>query len=209
MFDFKDKYTAFGKTAPVAPVSKVDVGALVFLKSLQVTSSSSLVDFTYAFDTTYDSYVMYLTDVYFSGGGSDCLGMQMFIGGSLQTGANHCYMLSATTNGGIGGISTTTATYFRLGASSAQQNYTTFNGVLNLPSAGSTTISKGFYGQSHLAGRTSGGYNNSNVLFNGSLPSSEPAITGLRFGFMEYSSAMTAGKFVLYGIRKSTVQATA
>lgn len=209
MFDFKDKYTGWGQTAPVPPPASVETGSVVLLKSMEVTSSTSVADFMYSFDGKYDDYVLRVRDLYFTAGNSEYIGMQFFIGGSLITTSNHVYTSSSMNTGTVNGFGSTSATSFFIGHSSFMDNTRAFCADINLVNAGSTTLSKGFFGYGTATNRTTGTAQSNNVLFNGTLPSSTSQLTGLRFFFAQSSSSIIGGRFLLYGVRKSTVKAVA
>lgn len=186
--------------------STVDVGAMVFLKAMEVTTSTSALDFDYAFDSTYDDYVLRVTGMTFTAGNSENIGMQFFINGSRVSSPTYSYTSSSLTSSGVTGVSTTANAHFLIGNSSFMNSGHLFSGEINLVNAASTTLSKGYFGHGAGIHKTDGTATNNANVFNGTLTSSSGRLTGLRFFFAQNNSSITGGKFALYGIRKAAVR---
>jgi hypothetical protein len=184
----------------------VDVGAMVFLKAMEVTTSTSALDFTYAFDSTYDDYVLRIRDFYFTAANSEYIGMQFFINGSLVVSSTYSYLSSSLNTASTAGLSGSSNSSFLISGSNFLSGTSAFSGDINLVNAGSTTTSKGYFGFGAATNRLASSATNNNTVFNGTLPNSTSPLTGLRFFFANNNSPIIGGKFALYGIRRTAVR---
>jgi hypothetical protein len=170
-------------------------GSMIFLSTV-TASSSSTVDIETTFDSTYDEYVIKVSNLI-----PDTSNIQLVsrlkVGGSYDTGSNYSsaavMMTSAgdTYAGNDGGT-----TIFLAPANIGANRPTSFEYRVHSPA--STSYAKGvdWAGFFYRNGATLGAW-----FAGGGVNSSTSALTGVRFYLT--SGVITAGTFRLYGIKKS------
>lgn len=173
----------------VAPAAS---GSMVYISQV-VASNSATVDFTSGINSTYDQYVITVSNV-IGTTSNEPLCIQVYHSGSLQT-TNYTgqYQPSATVL-----ASTPSSTYLQLSAAfggAASYNATNCTITFGGPSNGNSTHSIAYFGTATYAGVL--------PIFGsgGSTTAAATVLTGLRF-FMKTGN-ISSGTFRLYGIKNS------
>jgi hypothetical protein len=170
-------------------------GSMIFLSTV-TASSSSTVDIETTFDSTYDEYVIKVSNLIPDTSNTQLLS-RLKVGGSYDTGSNYSSaavtMISSgdTYSGNDGGT-----TIFMSASTIGANRPTSFEYRVHSPA--STSYAKGvdWAGFFYRNGATSGAW-----FAGGGVNSSTSALTGVRFYLA--SGVITAGTFRLYGIKKN------
>jgi hypothetical protein len=168
---------------------------MIFLSTV-TASSSSTVDIETTFDSTYDEYVIKVSN-FIPDTSNVGIKSRLKVGGSYDSGSNYSSaavtMTSSgdTYNGNDGGT-----TIFMSSEAIGANRPTSFEFRVHSPA--STSYAKGvdWAGFFYRNGATSGAW-----FAGGGVNSSTSALTGVRFYLT--SGVITAGTFRLYGIKKS------
>lgn len=201
-------YTAAGTTGQVltsagagTPTWASPSSGLTLI-STTTASSSSTVDITSGFTSTYDMYMVVITNMTVSAASTAAFWAQMYIGGSLQT-SLYSYNYGFMDTGGYvtSGFTTSTPGDSRMylaasgiiGGISAPR---TINAVFYIPNPSSTSVNKYIYGTG-TAAAASGGFRSYNFFTTAGYIGTG-AMTGISFYIQ--SGNITTGKFRLYGI---------
>lgn len=179
-------------------------GAMTLL-STTTANSSSTVDITSGFTSTYDMYMVVITNMTVSATSAAAFWAQMYINGSLQTGSVYSYNYGFMDTGGYvtsGSTSTSGDSRMYLAASGIIAQIgapRTINAVFYIPNPSSTSVYKYIYGSGTAAGAT-GGYRSYNFFTTAGCIQTG-AMTGVSFYCQ--SGNIVTGKFRLYGISNS------
>lgn len=172
-------------------------GGLIFLSSV-TASASATVDIETTFDSTFDWYMITITDLITDTDDIDIVA-RMKLGGSYDAGANYRYHthIMNSNAGTYSSVSSNAATEFEL---MQQVGNTAGEGaqmVLQLSGPSGTALAKKL--QWH--GVTTGNSGQARCAVGGGLNTSTTALTGVRF--FTRSGNITSGIFSLYGITNS------
>ena len=172
------------------------------LISTTTASSSSTVDITSGFTSTYDMYMVVITNMTVSATSTAAFWAQMYIGGSLQT-SLYSYNYGFMDTGGYVTSGFTTSSpgdsrmYLAASGIIAQVGAPrTINAVFYIPNPSSTSVNKYMYGSGTTASAT-GGFRSYNFFTTAGYIGTG-AMTGVSFYIQ--SGTIVTGKFRLYGI---------
>jgi len=202
-------YTAAGSSGQVltsagagTPTWSTPSSGAMTLISTTTASSSSTVDITSGFTSTYDMYMVVITNMTVSATSSAAFWAQMYIGGSLQT-SLYSYNYGFMDTGGFVTSGFTTSSpgdsrmYLAASGIIAQVGAPrTINAVFYIPNPSSTSVNKYMYGSGTTASAT-GGFRSYNFFTTAGYIGTG-AMTGVSFYIQ--SGTIVTGKFRLYGI---------
>jgi len=170
-------------------------GTLVYLSTVTAATSST-VDIETTFDSTYDEYLIIVSNLI-----PDTSNIQLLsrlkVGGSYDTGSNYSSAGVTMTSAGDSYTGNDGGTTIYMSAASIGANRPT-SFTYHVHSPASTTYAKGVHweGFFYRNGATSGAW-----FAGGGVNSSTSALTGVRFYLA--GGNITSGTFRLYGIKKS------
>jgi hypothetical protein len=170
-------------------------GAYVLLSSATVNGASA-VDFTGFVSSDYHSYTIVFSAVDFTSASSG--GVQVYIGGTLQTSSNYNYSgfyADSSASGLISRFSGSPQTYFRISNGSNLNQFGTINFTANTFNGLTGTATPTFISN------VGGGASVSTTFFNIGNYNSTSAITGIRI--LSGGGGTIIGYFKLYGIKNS------
>jgi len=177
-------------------------GSWVYISTVNAATSAT-IDITSGFSSTYDLYMIQITNM--TNSANAAFWAQMYFDGTIDTGNVYSYNYGAMDTGGYvtSGYTSTTGDsrmyMAALGYAGSISAPRTINATFYVANPSSTSVYKYLWGQG-TAANASGGYRSYN-FFTTSAGVRTTAMTGVRF-YMQTGNIVT-GAFRLYGLKTS------